>query len=642
MKIRTDFVTNSSSSSYVFVRIKSEKLLSLMEKYDVRFLDTNTDNTVIYKNEAIEGAFESIDSIEELLDWFIPFLDWADPDCQKEFLSNREQYYEDVSKADYIVNTLYYGEWSDEEEYGDDEVNYSFKYEKPEGDCAGTASITTSDTTNLRIPDGETSIEDEEYREYDNLVSVIIPEGVISIGDEAFAECVNLSSITFPSSITRIGLGAFEGCTNLERVYFPDWKSFLNMDDENENEERTWGEADVYINGEKITDNIVIPESVTRIGDKIFYYWTITSIIIPESVTSIGFCAFFGATGLKSITIPESVVSIGAYAFDECEGLERVYFSDLNSFFDIEFYDFRGEAGYVPGWKGVDYYINGELVKDMVVPDGITNITGIFYGCKSIESITIPASVTTMAEEGFYYCDNLKSIYFSDLDSFLNIDRIPATFGSNLNVDYYIDGKLLTELTIPEGVTKIGKDTFAGCKSLESVTIPDSVTSIGKEAFYACRNLGSITIPASVTKIEEEAFSRCEALESVYFSDLTSMFKMEYQYSGWRDVDYYINGELVTDLNIPDGIINIGDYAFSGCKSLKTVTISSNVERIGIDAFRDCSNLKSITIPDSVTEIGEGWNEAFKGCDDLIIHAHSGSYAEEYAKKNNIPFEAID
>ena len=95
----------------------------------------------------------------------------------------------------------------------------------------------------------------------------------------------------------------------------------------------------------------------------------------------------------------------------------------------------------------------------------------------------------------------------------------------------------------------------------------------------------------------------------------------------------------VTDVVIPDGVTVIGEHAFAYCKSLESIIITTGVRFIGKAAFAYCANLKNIIIPNSVTII---WAGAFAYCENIMIHCYKNSYAEEYAKKNNIPYKIID
>ncbi|MDE6059592.1 MAG: leucine-rich repeat protein, partial [Clostridia bacterium] len=152
-----------------------------------------------------------------------------------------------------------------------------------------------------------------------------------------------------------------------------------------------------------------------------------------------------------------------------------------------------------------------------------------------------------------------------------------------------------TEIIIPhlvDGLPVTSIESHAFGSSLTSITIPDSITSIASRAFWDCSN----------------------NLTSVHITDIVAWCEISFGVDLANPLFYanlYLNGTLLTELNIPDSVTLIGQYAFSGCDSLTSVTIPDSVTKIGSSAFSGCSGLTSVTIPDSVTSIG---SSAFYGC----------------------------
>lgn len=172
----------------------------------------------------------------------------------------------------------------------------------------------------------------------------------------------------------------------------------------------------------------------------------------------------------------------------------------------------------------------------------------------------------------------------------------------------------------PEGdrVIGIGEGAFSYCTSITSVTIPESVGSIGAEAFSGCSSLVSITLSDGLTSIGDGAFSDYSSLEGVYITDLTGWFGISFGNYYASPLVYakklYLNGELVTDLVIPAGVVSIKNRALSYCSSLTSVTIPESVTSIGFAAFAACTGLTSVTIPKNVTRLD---NYAFSACSSL-------------------------
>ena len=243
-----------------------------------------------------------------------------------------------------------------------------------------------------------TSIGDDAFYGRSGLTSVTIPSGVTSIGGSAFENCLRLTSVTIPSSVTHIGKDAFDGCSKLTSVHISDIAAWCRISFSNDIANPFYYAKDLYLNGKLVSD-LVIPSSVTTIWDYAFRGCSgLTSVTIPSSVTKIEDYAFAGCSGLTSVTIPSSVTFIGNKAFSGCNKLTSVHISDIAAWCRISFYNDIAN----PFYYAKDLYLNGKLVSDLVIPEGVTSLASyLFYRCSSINTLEISSSVTGIWENAF-------------------------------------------------------------------------------------------------------------------------------------------------------------------------------------------------------------------------------------------------
>lgn len=470
---------------------------------------------------------------------------------------------------------------------------------------------------------------------------LVVPEDVTSIGSYAFYNNTAITEVTFNSKLTSVGNYAFSGCTNITKVHSKSLGDWCGISFGNTTANPVYY-GKLYVNGFEISENLIIPEDVKKIGAYTFIKQSqITDITIPDSVESIGFSAFNECTSVQKITLPfigsgsssthlgyifgatnsyynddyvpstltnvvisDKCKSIGYGAFYYCQNLKNVIISD----------------GVKSIGKDAFYYCTA--LTEISLPDSITRIGNYaFYNCSALNAINIPKSVTEIDYDAFYNCSALTGVYITDLGAWCNIE-----FGSSeSNPLYYakklyLNNGLVTKIDIPDGIKEIHSYAFYNCTNITDVTIPDSVTHIGYYAFYGCTGLKNITIPNSVTKIENSILSGCSAIETItlpFIGDGTESYtNFNYIFGGYS---YSSNSDYVPSslkkVVISGNCEKIYSNCFQNCANLEEIVLPESLKIIQVSAFSGCTSLSKITIPSGVTTIGES---AFYGCTSLL------------------------
>lgn len=460
---------------------------------------------------------------------------------------------------------------------------------------------------------GATSYNDNKSFVTSSLKSVVIT-GKSKIGYMAFLNCPSITSLVISDGVSEIADYAFDNCTSLSHIELADSIGYIGKnvfsDTAYYNDESNWENDALYIGNHliKVNSNVSgefnFRQGTLSIAGGAFSDCTLlTGIEIPDSIQWIGAGAFQNCSSLESITIPfvgfngksDNGIKVHfgyIFGFTSERGTYEYghYSSLLRQSGNTKYYD--NYTCFIPDSLTTVILTGGSTIKDsafnncsslvsIVIPDGITEISwDAFSGCTSLTSIAIPDSVTIIYSDAFNFCTSLKSVYISDLTKWCSIsfNDNPLRYGASL----YLNGELLTEVTIPDGITAIGYRTFYGCTSLKKVTIPYGVTSIGHYAFSGCSSLESITIPNSVSEIGSYVFSDCSVIKSVI---------------------------------IPDSVTSIGQDMFANCRLLSSVKMSNGLSDMGYHTFYNCISLVSIEIPASIKTIDKN---VFDGCYKLV------------------------
>ena len=262
----------------------------------------------------------------------------------------------------------------------------------------------------ITIPNSVISIGNAAFYQCYNLASVIIGDSVSTIGMEAFRYCYGLKSVTIGNSVSSIEYGAFYGCSELTRVNITDIAAWCNIQFATSFFSNPLQNAHhLYLDGVEVTD-LVIPNTVTSIGDYAFYY----------------------CTGLTSVTIPNTVTAIGCDAFCGCDALTCVNITDIAAWCSIDFYQSYSN----PLYFAHHLYMNGAEVTDLIIPGTVSSIGNYaFQYGNYITNLTIPNTVTSIGNQAFDHCYALKSV---------TIPNSVTTIGENAFNYCYLSSLMIT------------------------------------------------------------------------------------------------------------------------------------------------------------------------------------------------------
>lgn len=375
------------------------------------------------------------------------------------------------------------------------------------------------------VPDGVTSISGSAFSGCTSLKEIVIPDSVTSIGESAFSGCTSLSKVKLSNNLRIIQERTFYDCTSLAEIVIPDSVTEISGRIDTE----YYGGA--FIGCTSLAE-IVIPDSVTKIGVSAFLGCTsLSKVKLPKNLTSINSDVFYGCTSLTEITIPDSVTKIGSSAFSGCTSLSKVdlpktlttieagTFRDCTSLAEIDIPDSVTEIGW-SAFEGCTSLAKVKLSNNLTkieaetfsgctslteidIPDSVTSIGGsVFSNCISLESITIGSGVESLGDEWIASCRRLENITVSPENK---------TYSS-------VDGVLFNKDKSELSAYPIGNKR-------SSYTIPDGVEKIGKKAFYGCRYIESLTIPVSVAEIEASALGNCYDIRAVYYLGTREQWK---------------------------------------------------------------------------------------------------------------------
>ncbi|MBR2289067.1 MAG: leucine-rich repeat domain-containing protein [Clostridia bacterium] len=543
----------------------------------------------------------------------------------------------------------------------------------------GSCAKLTGDISVLMatLDENATTITEGQFSGFSGVTGkLVIPKRITKIENNAFNGCRNIEGLEFEedSELTEIGDYSFYQCTNIAgTLTIPDRVISIG------------GYA--FCGDGKIT-SLSLNDELEKLGSSCFYSCVKISgtLVIPAKIRKIPNYAFTsnGVTTLKFITNTvdeDNTLEIAGYAFNSCPNLENLYFPEEDIVFSGS-YHFNSctklkniyNSDYIKDMQGSYHFQSCTALEEISLKNTSKIGVASFRFCSNLKSVKNMSAVTLIDTDAFTDCINLETVNsYSNIVTFLNNSMITTLGGnaflncakltgnyektisnkSNITINLGAaafsgtgvtnsmvfdlegktaiangafsgattitdkDGNEIKNIVIPSTITSIGSSAFAGCTTLESVVIPSSVELIGGSAFRGCTNLSSVTYSTNskLTYVNSWCFAECSSLTSFDFSS---------NIVNLNSYAFYHSGIVSADLS---NVATIDADAFYYCRSLKSVTLGTNLQTLSYRAFANCDVLrgtievvdgveivKSLVIGNKVTTIGD---EVFTGCQKL-------------------------
>lgn len=458
--------------------------------------------------------------------------------------------------------------------------------------------------------------------------SVVVPEQVHTIGAGAFKACVSLKRVILPEGLRTIEENAFKGCRKLEEVRIPGQVSRIGS---------------YAFHRCHALRQMILPPSVKEVGDCAFLYCDSLNEVCMPGVKRIGRQAFVNDVLLEKLEIStELQTDCICDVFTGCGKIREIVFSDGECCVIPNAVEAVAGAVPVPllvRLIAVDILRMMELnrrvlvkfltnLKHVEIPEGIEGLgKSCFFDKRGIISVKLPRSLKEIGSRAFRNCINLEQVCFegdsvricedafkncTSLKSIRTCDGKEYVFAGLSGLggtdipemvrkiyrqvmgNFRISGTILlkylgseSRVAVPEGITRIAEEAFAGNEAVDRVLLPDSVREIGAEAFRDCLLLQTILLPEGLERIGPGAFENCVKLIRIHLP------------RGVSRVEDRTFRHCVTlrEAGLPEGFSDIGESAFYGCTSLRQITFPDRLDRIGKLAFYRCGGLREVRLP---------------------------------------------